>query len=148
MRTLLAIALLPFLTGACASGGLPRSTQSDPLAKYDGYIGEPVRSFTAMRMQSWQPVSSDRLILWTGLNDAWLITLQGNCPDLNFAHTVSVTSTGSSVSTFDTVLVGRNRCPIKQINPIDVRQMKADRAADKKSEAEEAAKQATKEATQ
>lgn len=138
MKTILALVLAAVMASACADGPARRNDR-DVLAKYDGYIGEPIRGFTAFRAQSWQPVRRDRLILWTSMNDAYLITLAGPCTDLMFAHSVGVTSTTSEISTFDSVLVGRDRCPIKQINPIDVRQMKADRAADKKSEAEEAA---------
>jgi hypothetical protein len=35
----------------------------------------------------------------------------------------------TSVSRFDKVKVGRDTCPIREIRPIDVKQMKADAAA-------------------
>ena len=138
MRTLLALALAVTMTTACASG-LQRTR--DPLAKYDGYIGEPVRSFNAFRIQSWQPVDKDQLILWTGINDAYLIKVVGFCPDLPFANTISVDNHGSmsQVTTLDSIIVRRDRCQIQQINPIDVKQMKADRKADRESAAREKA---------
>jgi hypothetical protein len=37
-----------------------------------------------------------------------------------------VTTTGSSVTRFDSVIVRGNRCPITEIQPIDVHRMKAD----------------------
>lgn len=126
MKKILAIALMAFVASACA-GGLQRSRDGGPLARYDGYIGAPIRGFTAMHTQSWTPVSRDQLILWTSQNDAWLIKVWGNCTDLQFANSIQVTSTVSTISTFDRVLVGRDSCPIEQIRPIDIRRWKADR---------------------
>lgn len=136
MKKLLALALAVLLTSGCAKG-LQRN--SDPLAKFDGYIGEPVRNFTAFRIQSWQPVDKDQLILWTGINDAYLIKVEGFCPDLPFANTIQVDNrgSGSQISTLDSIIVRRDRCQIRQINPIDVKQMKADRRADEASAARE-----------
>jgi hypothetical protein len=120
--------LMAMLVVACASG--PRRVDSnETLARYLDYAGEPVRGFTSFRLQSWAPLSRDRLVLWNGVNEAYLVTVWDTCQDLQFANAIRVTSTGSQVTTFDQVRVGRDRCPIKQIRPIDVRQMKADRAA-------------------
>jgi hypothetical protein len=120
--------LVAMLAVGCASG--PQRVRSDDtLAQYLDYTGEPVRSFTAFRLQSWQPLARNRLILWTGVNEAYLVTVWDSCPDLQFANSIGVTSTGSQVTTFDHVRVGRDRCPIQAIRPIDVRQMKTDRAA-------------------
>ena len=129
MRTLFAILLAMVVTSACANG-LERNR--DPLAQYDGYIGEPVRSFTAFRVQSWQPVDTNQLILWTGVNDAYLIKVEGYCPDLPYANTVSVDNKTSQISTLDSIIVKGDRCRIKQINPIDVKTMKADRKLNEK----------------
>jgi len=129
MKQIPILILVALLTVACASG--PQRVRSDDtLAQYLDYAGEPVRGFTSFRLQSWQPLARDRLILWTGVNEAYLVTVWDSCPDLQFAHSIGVTSTGNQVTTFDHVRVGRDRCPIRAIRPIDVRQMKADRAAD------------------
>ena len=128
MKQIPILILVALLTVACASG--PQRVRSDDtLAQYLGYAGEPVRGFTSFRLQSWQPLARDRLILWNGVNEAYLVTVWDSCPDLQFAHSIGVTSTGNQVTTFDHVRVGRDRCPIRAIRPIDVRQMKADRAA-------------------
>lgn len=136
MKKLLALALAVMMTSACAKG-LQRN--SDPLTKYDGYIGEPVRSFTAFRLQSWQPVDKDQLILWTNINEAYLIKVVGFCPDLPFATSIGVDNRGSfnQITTLDSIIVRRDRCQIQQINPIDIKQYKADRKADQESAARE-----------
>ena len=131
----LAMLVLTALFAAGCAGGLRRDSDDDAIAYLD-YAGEPVSEFTPFRLQSWQPLSRNRLVLWAGINEAYLVTVWDSCPDLQFAQAIQVTSTGSQITTFDHVIVGRNRCPISEIRPIDVRQMKADRAADKASRKE------------
>lgn len=130
MKTLWVLLATTALAAGCAAGGsISRSDQA--LEKYEPYIGEPIRGFTAFRIDSWQSVDRNHLILWTGINDAWLITVGGSCPDLMFTDRIRVTSTGNQVSTFDKVMVRGDTCLIDTIQPINVRQMKADRAAAK-----------------
>lgn len=131
MKHVAILVLTALLAAACAGG--PRRNTSDDAVAYLDYAGEPVRGFTSFRLQSWQPLSRNRLVLWTGVNEAYLVTVWDSCPDLLFAHSIHVSSTGSQITTFDHVNVGRDRCPISQIRPINVRQMKADRAADRAS---------------
>jgi len=131
MKRIVALASIALLAVACAGG--PRRNTNDDAVAYLDYAGEPVRGFTSFRLQSWQPLSRNRLVLWTGVNEAYLVTVWDSCPDLQFAHSIHVSSTGSQITTFDHVNVGRDRCPISQIRPINVRQMKADRAADRAS---------------
>jgi hypothetical protein len=128
MKTMLALALIAAVASGCASS-LSRSTGDRVLERYEPYIGEPIRGFTAFRTQSWQPVSRSQLILWTSINDAYLLTISNNCPDLMFTDSVRVTSTASNISTLDQVLVRGDRCPIQKIQPIDIRQWRKDRNA-------------------
>lgn len=134
MKTLSAILVAAALASGCASSsGISRSEEL--LDKYEPYLGEPVTNFTAFRQQSWQPISRNQLVLWTSINDAYLLTVTNNCPNMMFTNAVSVTSTGSSISTHDAVLVRGDRCQIQQIQPIDVRRMRNDRDARKAEEA-------------
>jgi hypothetical protein len=128
MKNLLALALVAAVASGCASG-LSRSSGDRVLERYESYIGEPIRGFTAFRMQSWQPVSRTQLILWTSINDAYLLTIANNCPELMFTDSVQVTSTASGISTLDQVRVGGDRCPIQKIQPIDIRAWRVDRNA-------------------
>mgnify|MGYP001191655390 FL=1 len=129
MKKLVLVILAALLASACASG-LRRDTSDEKLAYLD-YAGEPIKDFTSFRLQSWQPLSRNRLVLWAGVNEAYLVTIWDGCPDLQFANAIHVSSTGSQITTFDHVDVGRDHCPIREIRPINVRQMKADRAADR-----------------
>ncbi len=57
-----------------------------------------------------------------------------------FAQAIGVTNSAGTVDKFEKVIVGRDKCFIKEIRPIDTKQMKADRKLLKeqlKKEAEE-----------
>ena len=110
-----------------AAAALLAGCSSGPKLKYTEYAGEPVKSFYMGTMDGWSPVSKDQLVVWTGINKAYLLTVTGYCPDLQFVNTVAVTSTASTVDKFEKVIVGRDRCFIKEIRPIDTKQMKEDR---------------------
>jgi hypothetical protein len=98
-----------------------------PQLDYTDYAGEPVKSFYMSNFDGWNAIAKDQLVVWAGLNKAYLLSLSGYCPDLQFAHTIALTSTANTVDKFEKVIVGRDRCLIKEIRPIDLKQMKADR---------------------
>lgn len=118
MKSLLSVALAAVLFAGCAN---------TPKLNYNEYAGEPVQSFYMPSFDGWTSVSKDQLVVWTSQNKAYLINVTGYCPDLQFANRIAVTSTGSSVDKFEKVIVGRDRCFIDTIRPIDVKQMKEDR---------------------
>ena len=97
--------------------------------RYADYAGMPVEGFQAHLIDGWTSVSQTQLVVWTGVNDAYLIKVWNTCQDLQYAEHVGITSTASRVSTFEKVRVGRETCPISEIRPIDVKRMRADRQA-------------------
>jgi hypothetical protein len=122
------VGVVGLLLVACSSGLKRDGTHVD--LRYTDYAGEPVEKIITMRgIDSWTPVSRNQLVIWTGINEAWLLTIWDNCPDLLFAQGVRVTQTGRSISRFDKVIVGRDSCPIREIRPVDVKQMRSDRKA-------------------
>ena len=92
---------------ACSSGLL----KSDgPRLDYNNYAGEPVSDIVVMRgIDSWTPVSRDQLIIWTGINEAYLLRVWDSCPDLMFANSIRVTQTGYTINKFEKVVAGRDR---------------------------------------
>ncbi len=118
VTTTLMIAGAALLT-ACASNRVKLD--------YTDYAGEPVKSFYMSHFDGWNAISKDQVVVYSGMNKAYLLTLTGYCPDLQFANTIAVTSTANTVDRFEKVIVGRERCLIKEIRPLDVKQMKADR---------------------
>ena len=114
----LAVAACTALLAGCATG---------PKLDYTDYAGEPVKSFYMDNFDGWSSVSKDQVVVWTGMNKAYLLTINGYCPDLQYANVIAVTSTGNTVDKFEKVIVGRDRCFIKEIRPLDTKQMKEDR---------------------
>ena len=126
MKTSLVAILLSvaLLTGCAAT----LKKLSEPKLSYTEYAGEPVKSFYMKnRDGGWSPVSKDQLVVWSGINEAYLIKVAGYCPDLMFAQAIGVTNSAGTVDKFEKVIVGRDKCFIEEIRPIDTKQMKADR---------------------
>jgi hypothetical protein len=116
--SLVATAVVAGLLAGCATG---------PKLNYAEYAGEPVRSFYLGNFDGWNAVSRDQLVVWSSFNKAYLLKLTGYCPDLQFAHAIAITSTANTVDKFEKVIVGRDRCFINEIRPLDTKQMKEDR---------------------
>ena len=79
----------------CASAALLAGCATGPKLDYTDYAGEPVKSFYMNNFDGWNSVSKDQLVVWTGLNKAYLLTITGDCPDLQYANAIAVTSTGT-----------------------------------------------------
>lgn len=125
-RTLVAV-VATLIISACA--GIPkRTSDQEELARYLQYAGEPVSSISYLgRYDSWRPLGRDNLVIWTGVNEAYLLSIAGPCNDLPFANRVGIKSRGATLSRGDSVIVGRGqRCMITEIRPIDYRKMKQD----------------------
>jgi len=124
-RFVLATLLLP------ACGGIVRHDAQGPqLDRYLRYAGTPIEQFTYLgRFDSWQALSRNQLVVWTSINDAYLLSIADSCNDLQFAQRIGVSSTAGSVSRLDTVSFDHQRCPIQEIRPVDYRQMRRDAAA-------------------
>jgi hypothetical protein len=128
MIRLLVIVLLSVVLSACAAG-LSRKDEGMQF-RYVDYAGDPVERITVMRgVDYWTSISRTQLVIWTRMNEAWLLTVWDSCTELQFAQAISVTQTGNSISRFEKVRVGNEECPITEIRPIDVKQMRADRKA-------------------
>jgi hypothetical protein len=115
------------LVATAAVAGLLAGCATGPKLNYAEYAGEPVKSFYLGNFDGWNAVSRDQLVVWSGFNKAYLLKLTGYCPDLQFAHAIAITSTANTVDKFEKVIVGRDRCFINEIRPLDTKQMKEDR---------------------
>ncbi len=135
------------LLAGCA--GTPSLSDEERLARYQAYAGEPIDRFTQLRIDNWESLDSSKLVLWNGRSEAYLLTVWDTCADLRLAQTITVISASAhTVSVFDKIRVvkdprfgpmmtGLDSCPIREIRPINVKQMRADdEAAKKQREAE------------
>lgn len=135
--------LVPALALLSACSGIPLNTrETKQAALYQQYAGQPVDGFTYLgRYDSWTSIGQYQLVVWTTPNDAYLITVRPPCTELPFAQHIGLTQTAHTVTQkFDFVLVGRDRCWIQSIQPVNYLQMKRDmrqKSADAKAAAKE-----------
>ena len=126
MKSLLFSLVAAVTLGACATGG-SSLRDSERLAMYRESAGAPVDSFHYFgSIDGWTPLGDSALVLRTRPRQAYLLELMGTCPDLDFAHAITVSNQlGRVHARFDTVTVlGHGRfaipCRIQQIRPVDV----------------------------
>lgn len=120
-------AFVALILSACS--GIPqRTSDKEQLERFEQYAGEPVNSVPYLgRYDSWRPLGRDNLVVWTGINDAYLLTIAGPCNDLPFVNRIAIKTRGSTLDRGDSVIVGRGQsCLITEIRPVDYRKMKQD----------------------
>jgi len=101
-----------------------------PLDEFLPYAGTPIDEFHFFRLYDWQRAGKDHVVLWADISTAYLVQVQEPCFELDFTEYLGVGSTLHTVSRFESLFPGhRERCPITEIRPLDVKRMKAERAA-------------------
>ena len=127
--TLRIVWLLLAVTALAACSGIPlKERQTAQRDQYHRYAGAPVDSITHLGpFDGWTPIDRYELVVWANINDAYLITVEPPCEDLQFTNRIGLTQTANRVSQkFDYVKVGHDNCRIKSIQPVDYLQMKKD----------------------
>jgi hypothetical protein len=116
------------LLSAC-SGIARRQDDQSQLDRYLQFAGAPIDHFTYLgRYDSWQALSRNQLVVWTSMNDAYLLTVADICTGLQFTQRIGVSSTGGTVSRLEAVSFDHQRCPISEIRPVAYRKMRRDAA--------------------
>jgi len=128
---LAAVAPALALLAACASGIPLHQSDQQVRDRYNAYAGEPIDHLTWLgRYDGWEPIGRYELVVFTGVNDAYLLKVMPPCENLQFANRIGISSTtGTVYSRLDSVIAGQWRCPIAEIRKIDYQRMKADRRA-------------------
>jgi Family of unknown function (DUF6491) len=123
---------LAALLAAC-SGISQRAKDQEMQAQYQQYAGAPIDHFTYLgHYDDWRSLSSTQLVVWTSLNEAYLLTVREPCIDLKFTNRIGLSSTAGTVTNrLDSVLVNRDRCQITEIRPVDYKKMRSDLRKDK-----------------
>lgn len=120
---LLAIPML----AACSSPG-PRERMVENESEVQRYAGEPVKSFRFLRMDRFEILGRNSILVWTRINQAYLLTVDEPCFGLEFATAVGLSSTMNTVyRRSDDVVFKDQRCAIAEIRPVDVKSLKAAR---------------------
>lgn len=97
-------------------------------AAYTEAARDPVRSFRFFELYSWEPLGDSKLAIYTKPSEAYLVTVMGPCPDLEFTNAIGLTSNVNEVQVrFDKVLTGRRDfpCTIGEIRPVDLARLKS-----------------------
>ncbi|QOY63993.1 hypothetical protein INQ40_04915 [Lysobacter sp. H21R4] len=125
-NSLFAIVILLAL-GACASAG-SRLTDDQRREIHRAHAGAPVRSFQNFgTLYSWAALGDSALTVWTRRHQAYLLELDGRCPDLDFSHTIGFSAQGGTVfAGMDSVVVLDRQnasfpCRIREIRPVDTK---------------------------
>ena len=128
--------LLPALVLLAACSGIPlKERQMEQRDRYHKYAGPPVNSFSKIGgFDGWTPIDKYELVIWTGINDAYLITVEPPCEDLLFTDRIGLTQMAGTVhQKFDYVKVDHWKCRIKSIQPVDYLKMKRERRQEAKA---------------
>ena len=135
MKARIPLILLTAVVAGCASQS-PRERDAQAYELYRDFAGAPIDDFTYLgSYQGWRSLGKNVLAVQTGINDAYLITVQGPCSELPFVNTIAVTSTGNTVRRgLDSVRAGGVSCTIREIRPVDY-------AALRKAQREDAARE-------
>ena len=115
---------------SCA-GTPPARHDAAERASFMAHAGQPVDRFmwlTSYRRST--AISSDQVVVWTGLNEAYLVTVFHPCANLWFAHGIGFTHTGDNVyAHVNSVKADGWTCAIKTIQPVDYRRVQQDQQA-------------------
>jgi hypothetical protein len=132
----LMIALAVAALAACAS---QPEKPNQRLLDYQASSGAPVNSFRYFSLWSWEALDRTHLSIYTRGNEAYLLTVDGGCQNLEWVNAIGLTSRMHEVTArFDKVLTGQMvPCTIMEIRPVDVGKLKAEEKLQKERKIEE-----------
>ncbi|MBO9664940.1 DUF6491 family protein [Dokdonella sp.] len=127
MKSLVAVLCGVLLLAGGARADTPE-TQSENLERFTPYLQRPVEQFKFWSMYKWQLVGPDKVVVWTTIDDAYLLTVETPCTQLQWSRDIGVTSQASHtvMRRMDAVVAGNDRCRILEIRPVDYRLMQSE----------------------
>ena len=123
--------MVPALFAASLVHADTRATQQRNLENYTPYLQAAVEDFGFWSLYKWQLVGPEKVVVWSTIKDAYLVTVEQPCPHLEWAHGIGLTSRQSHRISrrLDFVTFGHDRCRIEEIRPIDTARMNHERDA-------------------
>lgn len=110
---------------ACATNKVEENQLTpEQIAEEAGYeIIEPVKRILNYRIDGWNYIAVNALKISAGVRDDYLIILLHSCHGLRSVDVIGTTSTGNSLSKFESVVVedmafGQEQCPIDSLYKI------------------------------
>ncbi|MBL8242593.1 MAG: hypothetical protein JNL89_00285 [Rhodanobacteraceae bacterium] len=124
-----AMACLATVLGACASGAEYRAKQDARLATYERFAGAPVKQIRMYTgLDHWDALAPDRLVVFLGVNRAYLLSLRAPCSGLEFQQAIGISSSNGVIhARFDKVTYEHQVCYIEEIRPVDYKGLKRER---------------------
>ena len=126
---MLGMACLALALGACASAGDYRAKQDAKLAAYEKHAGAPVKEIRMYTgLDHWDALAPDRLVVFMGVNRAYLLSLRAPCSGLEFEQAIGISSSNGVINArFDKVTFDHQHCYIDEIRPVDYKALKRER---------------------
>ena len=127
MTTRSVILLLTMLAVGACSSMKNRESDEQVLARYMDNAGQPIDRFSYLgRFDSWRALSRDKVAVWTGINEVYLLTVDTPCNNLQFTSSIGLTTTTGTVTRgFDSVKIGNDEtCRIREIRKIDYKKVR------------------------
>ena len=96
-------------------------TQQKNLDRYTPYLQPPVDQFSYWSLYKWQLVGAEKIVVWTTVKDAYLLTVEQPCAKLQWANGITLSTQQSHFVSrrIDYVNADDDRCRITQIQPLD-----------------------------
>lgn len=118
--------LIGLLLAGCAAKGELVSREAAELALYQQHAGAAVdRIQTFSGIDRWHRIDDRHVVVWTGVNRAWLLELRVACPGLAFQDVIRVSSSNGVVARrFDAIEFRHEKCPIETIRPVDYKALR------------------------
>ena len=104
---ILALSLTALLFACASSTPTPAPTPPAQLAQDQGYeLGKPIDRIMNYRLDSWNYINPQAVIIHAGGNRDYLVTLRDRCHELMNTEVLATTSTGSAMrAKFDAIIV-------------------------------------------
>jgi len=106
-------------------------TQQRNLDRYTPYLQAPVDQFQYWSLYKWQLVGAEKIVVWTTVKDAYLLTVEQPCAKLQWANGITLSTQQSRFVSrrLDYVNADGDRCRIIQIQPLDYARLLKDQDA-------------------
>lgn len=130
MRNLIMLAIVASCIAAPAQADTS-AYMAQQLARYQKFAQAPVERFPMVSLWQWQVVGKDNVVVWTGVNTAYLITVEKSCNNLEWARGIGITQNTSMHvdAKFDSIVFDHQNCRISQIQPLDYKALQQDEKA-------------------
>ncbi|MBS0570169.1 MAG: hypothetical protein JSS28_06160 [Proteobacteria bacterium] len=101
------------------------------LARYEKYALAPVARFPMVSLWQWQVVGKEKVVVWSAINTAYLVTVYKPCINLDWARGIGITQNTSMHvdARFDSIVFDHQNCRIEKIQPLDYKALLRDEKA-------------------